>query len=86
MDQYREGKVKSTAGSGVKKYLKPCAGKRSEPPCGVTACLLHNEPTSRSSAARARALRPGPGAKASPNRAGSRRRRTRNFVIYPRPG
>ena len=69
MDKYREGKVKSTAGSGVKQYLKPCACKRSEPRSGVTACLLHNEPTSCSSAARVRALTPGPGAKASPNRA-----------------
>ena len=69
MDKSREGKVKSTADSGVKKYLKPCARKRSEPLHGVTACLLHNEPTSRSSPARVRALRPGPGAKASPKRA-----------------
>ncbi len=38
--------MKSTAGSGVKQSLKPCAYKRSEPPSGVTACLLHNEPTS----------------------------------------
>ena len=35
----------------------------------VTACLLHNEPTSRSSAARASALRRAPGAKAGPKRA-----------------
>ena len=86
MDKYREGKVKSTPDRGVKQYLKPCARKRSEPLYGVTACLLHNEPTSRSSAARVRAWTPGPGAKASPKRAASRRRRTRNFVIYPRPG
>ena len=32
---------------GSEKYLKPCAYKRSEP-FGVTACLLHNEPTSYS--------------------------------------
>ena len=37
--------MKSTAMSGVKEYLKPCAYKRWEPP-GVTACFLHNEPTS----------------------------------------
>jgi hypothetical protein len=37
--------LKTTAMSGVKEYLKPCAYKRSEP-CGVTACLLHNEPAS----------------------------------------
>ena len=84
--KYREGKVKSTADSGVKQDLKPCARKRSEPHFVVTACLLHNEPTSRSSAARARAWRPAPGAKAGPKRAESRRRRTRNFAIYPRPG
>ena len=70
MDEYREGKVKSTADSGVKQTLKPCACKRSEPLHVVTACLLHNEPTSRSSAARVSALRRGPGARASPKRAG----------------
>ena len=30
--QYREGTVKSTPIRGVKKTLKPCACKRSEPP------------------------------------------------------
>ena len=30
MNQYREGKVKSTSRRGVKQYLKPCAYKRSE--------------------------------------------------------
>ena|GEM_PF-3475749 len=35
----------STAMSGVKEYLKPCAYMLSEP-CGVTACFLHNEPAS----------------------------------------
>ena len=44
--QYREGKVKSTPIRGVKQYLKPCAYKRSELVYLVTACLLHNEPTS----------------------------------------
>ena len=68
MDQYREGKVKRTASSGVKKNLKPCACKLSEP-IWVTACLLHNEPTSCSSLARFSALRRAAGAKASPNRA-----------------
>ena len=68
MDQYREGKVKRTASSGVKKNLKPCACKLSEP-FGVTACLLHNEPTSCSSLARFSALRRAAGAKASPKRA-----------------
>ena len=68
MYQYREGKVKRTASSGVKKNLKPCACKLSEP-VWVTACLLHNEPTSCSSLARFSALRRVAGAKASPNRA-----------------
>ncbi len=45
VDQYREGKVKSTSNRRVKEYLKPCAYKRSEHE-SVTACLLHNEPTS----------------------------------------
>ena len=69
MDQYREGKVKRTVSNGVKKNLKPCACKLSEPRLGVTACLLHNEPTSCSSLARFSALRRVAGAKASPNRA-----------------
>ena len=30
MNQYREGKVKSTPVRGVKKYLKPCAYKQWE--------------------------------------------------------
>ena len=46
MNQYREGKVKSTPSRGVKKTLNPRAYKRSEPVSPVTACLLHNEPTS----------------------------------------
>ena len=46
MNQYREGKVKSTSNRGVKQTLKSCAYKRSEPLRVVTACLLHNEPTS----------------------------------------
>ena len=45
-NEYREGKVKSTPMRGVKEFLKPCAYKRSEPFFEVTACLLHNEPTS----------------------------------------
>ena len=52
MNQYREGKVKSTPRRGVKKTLKPCAYKRSELLYAVTACLLHNEPTSCRRAAR----------------------------------
>ena len=45
-NQYREGKVKRTPNRGVKKTLKSCAYKRLEPLSVVTACLLHNEPTS----------------------------------------
>ena len=52
MNQYREGKVKSTPVRGVKETLKPCAYKRSEQRLAVTACLLHNEPTSCRRAAR----------------------------------
>ena len=46
VDQYREGKVKRTPNRGVQQTLKSCAYKRSEPLRVVTACLLHNEPTS----------------------------------------
>ena len=54
MNQYREGKVKSTPVRGVKEYLKPYAYKQWEgyaelqqwsTEC-LTACLLHNEPAS----------------------------------------
>jgi hypothetical protein len=38
-------KVDNDPERGVKKYLKPCAYKPSEP-FGVTACLLKNEPAS----------------------------------------
>ena len=69
MNQYREGKVKSTLNKGVKQNLKPYAYKRSESLCGMTACLLHNEPTSYSSLARLRDSSPATGAKASLNRA-----------------
>ena len=75
--------MKSTADSGVKETLKPCARKRSEPLCGVTACLLHNEPTSCFSLARLSVWRHATEAKASLNRAFSQREQTRNFVIYP---
>ena len=46
MNKYREGKVKRTSKRGVKEPLKPYAYKRSEQLIAVTACLLHNEPTS----------------------------------------
>ena len=82
MNQYREGKVKSTPNRGVKETLKPCAYKRSELLYAVTACLLHNEPTSCRRAARLSATRHVPAAKASLKRALSRRRQTRNRVIY----
>jgi hypothetical protein len=69
VNQYREGKVKSTPNRGVKKTLKPYAYKRSEPFSGVTACLLHNEPTSCSCPARLSTGTYGAEAKASLNRA-----------------
>ncbi len=54
VNQYREGKVKSTPVRGVKEYLKPYAYKQwegyalaSAEEC-LTACLLHNEPASYS--------------------------------------
>ena len=68
MHQYREGKAKRTASSGVKQNLKPCACKLWEP-LRVTACLLHNEPTSCSPLARLSAWRRRAGAKASLKRA-----------------
>ncbi len=34
VNQYREGKVKSTPSRGVKQILKPCASGRSEPSLG----------------------------------------------------
>ena len=46
VNKYCEGKVKSTSNRRVKENLKPYAYKRSEPTRWVTACLLHNEPTS----------------------------------------
>ena len=52
VNQYREGKVKSTPVRGVKQFLKPYAYKQwegyalaSAEEC-LTACLLHNEPAS----------------------------------------
>ena len=41
MNEYREGKVKSTPMRGVKENLKPNAYKQWEP-FGVTAYLLYN--------------------------------------------
>ena len=51
VNEYREGKVKSTPMRGVKQYLKPRAHKQSEGVAGrkagsLMACLLKNEPTS----------------------------------------
>ena len=50
VNQYCEGKVKSTPNRRVKKNLKPYAYKRSEhygsSEQRVTACLLHNDPAS----------------------------------------
>ena len=52
VNQYREGKVKSTPVRGVKEYLKPCIYKQwkryGSSEQGATACLLHNEPASYS--------------------------------------
>ena len=69
MYQYREGKVKSTPNRGVKEYLKPGAYKRSELVLLVTACLLHNEPTSCRNVARLSDMSHAAVAKASLNRA-----------------
>ena len=81
MNKYREGKVKSTPDRGVKKYLKPCAYKRLEPRfIGVTACLLHNEPTSYTLPARLSISRYATEAKASLNRA------TQSVGIDAKPG
>ena len=75
--------MKRTPDRGVQQNLKPCAYKRSEPLRVVTACLLHNEPTSCVSLARLRAIRSATEAKASLKRALSQWKQTRNFVIYP---
>ena len=74
MNQYREGKVKSTLNKGVKQTLKPYAYKRSESCDRMTACLLHNEPTSYSLLARLIDVSQVSGAKASLNRAYSQQR------------
>ena len=72
--------MKSTLKKGVKRpetvRLQAVGG--SSPPArgdkgGLTACLLHNEPTSYSSLARLRLLKVGAAAKASLNRAYSQR-------------
>ncbi len=78
MNQYREGKVKSTPTRGVKQILKPDAYKQSEPE-RVTAYLLYNGSATLS----LEQLKPiGVGAaKASLNRATSSRDKTRNRVI-----
>lgn len=72
MNKYCEGKVKRTVNNGVKKNLKPCAYKLLEPRDGVTACFLHNEPTSYILPARLRLKKVAAEAKASLNRAFSR--------------
>ena len=52
MNQYREGKVKSTPVRRVKEYLKPYAYKwwkdYGASASRLTTCLLHNEPASYS--------------------------------------
>ena len=61
--------MKSTPCRGVKETLKPYAYKRSEHLFGVTACLLHNEPTSCRNVARLSDMSHAAVAKASLNRA-----------------
>ena len=81
--------MKSTPNRGVKKNLKPYAYNLSEPFRGVTACLLHNEPTSYSLPARLRAMRFGAEAKASLNRAfivGGGRRETLRSTLGQNEG
>ncbi len=73
--------MKSTSDRGVKETLKPCAYKRSEPLRMVTACLCIMN-LRVAVGGEAKRLGRGAGAKASPNRAYSRRRQTRNRVIY----
>ncbi len=49
VNQYREGKVKSTPVRGVKQYLNPYIYKQWKHDglrASATACLLHNEPAS----------------------------------------
>ena len=46
------GKGEKNPEQGSEKNLKPCAYKRLEQTSSVTACLLHNEPTSYSCLAR----------------------------------
>ena len=69
MYQYREGKVKRTPSRGVQQTLKPYAYKRSEQLYAVTACLLHNEPTSCRNVARLSDMSHAAVAKASLKRA-----------------
>ena len=81
--------MKSTPNRGVKKNLKPYAYNLSEPLRVVTACLLHNEPTSYSSPARLNANRHGAEAKASLNRAnivGGGRRETLRSTLGQNEG
>ena len=68
----------------MKQNLNPRAPKLQEPPCGVTACLLHNE--SASCPGRRGEAGGGAEAKASANSASSRPGQTRSRVIYPWPG
>ena len=86
MYEYREGKVKSTPCRGVKESLKPCAYKRSERLCAVTACLLHNEPAS----CRVRPVNRHEAGIHSESESEEgvygRLRQTRNRVIYTCPG
>ena len=86
MDQYREGKVKRTPNRGVKQTLKSCAYKRSEPRIVVRRafCIMSLRVTGAGEAkgkdARSRSE------SESEHGAASRRRWTRNQVIYPWAG
>jgi len=68
-NQYREGKVKRTASSGVQRSWNHTLTSGRSRVKSVTACLLHNEPTSYSSLASLRSVRTEGAAKASLNRA-----------------
>ena len=78
--------MKSTPGRGVKEFLKPYAYKRSEHLYGVTACLLHNEPTSCRPWRGCGPRGPEPERKRVSNGVISHGRQTRNRVIYTCPG
>ena len=85
VNQYREGKVKRTPHRGVKKTLKPFAYKRSEhrKMWRRAFCIMILRV---SVSGKVKWFSYEAEAKASPNRALSQVRKTRNQVIYPCPG